>query len=355
MRYSLVDLKLVVAIADAGNVSRGAARCHLAPSSASERLRQLEESLGAPLFRREARGVTPTRAGRVMIEHCRRFLADLEQMHADLAPYAQGVSSQLALYANSSAIASFLPDDLGAFLRAHPDVRVSLEERMSHDIVAAVAEGRADLGVVTWDEGHPDLDFLPYRRDELVVVTPRDDPLAARGAASFGECLARPLVCLWSGSAIHNYLAKRAAALGRPLDVRIQVAGFPAVVALVRAGAGIGIVPRSVLHNLNAEGVSVTKLAERWALRRLSVCVPRDRTRLSGHAGALLAQLLAPPPPPAAAPRRTRTAARATAAFGAAESALRSNPFVTAGTPCKTAASTSQRAPRAAPRPRRKQ
>ncbi len=338
MRYSLVDLKLVVAIADAGNVSRGAARCHLAPSSASERLRQLEDSLGAALFRREARGVTLTRAGRVMLEHCRRCLAELEQMHADLAPYAQGVTSQLTLYANSSAIASFLPDDLGAFLRAHPDVRVSLEERMSHDIVAAVAEGRADLGVVTWDEGHPDLDFLPYRRDELVVVAPEGDPLAARGAVSFADCLARPLVSLWSGSAIHSYLAERATALGRPLDVRIQVAGFPAVVALVRAGAGIGVVPRSVLRNLNAEGVAVAKLAERWALRRLAVCVPRDRTRLSGPASALLARLLAP----------------AAAAFGADEGSVRASPFAAADTRCKTAQPEPASARRASPRKRRK-
>ena len=85
-----------------------------------------------------------TRAGQIMLEHARRCLADLEQMHADLAPYAEGVRSQIALFANSSAIASFLPDDLGVFLRVHPDVRVALEERLSHDIVRAVAEG---LGV----------------------------------------------------------------------------------------------------------------------------------------------------------------------------------------------------------------
>ena len=291
MRYSLVDLKLVVAIADAGNVSRGAARCHLAPSSASLRLRQLEESLGAPLFTREARGVSLTRAGRVMLEHSRRCLAELEQMHADLAPYAQGVTSQITLFANSSAIASFLPDDLGVFLRAYPDVRVSLEERLSHDIVAAVAGGRADLGIVTWDDEHPDLAFHPYRSDELVVVAPDGVALGRRGAVRFADCLAHPFVSLWSGSAIHTYIVGKATAVGRPLDVRIQVAGFPAVVSLVRAGAGIGIVPRSVMRNLNRDGVAMLALDERWATRRLSVCAPRDPARITGPVKALLAQL----------------------------------------------------------------
>lgn len=293
LRYSLVDLKLVVAVADAGNVSRGAARCHLAPSSASLRIRQLEESLGTPLFRREARGVSLTRAGRVMLEHCRRCLAELEQMHAGLAPYAQGVTSLVRLFANSSAVASFLPDALGEFLGTHPDVRVSLEEHLSEDIVAAVAEGRADLGVVTWDDEHPDLAFEPWRHDELVVVAAAGSPLAAGDAVRFADCLVWPFVSLWSESAIHHYLVERAAALGRTLDVRIQVAGFAAVVSLVRAGAGIAVLPRSVLRPLLSDGVAVLTLDERWAPRRLSLCWPRDLTRSTDPAKALLAALRA--------------------------------------------------------------
>jgi DNA-binding transcriptional LysR family regulator len=293
LRYDLVDLKLFVAVAHAGNVSRGAATCFLAPSSASLRITKLEESLGTALFVRGARGVSLTRAGQVMLEHCRRCLAELEQMHADLAPYAEGVKAQVTLFANSSAIASFLPDDLETFLRAWPEVRVSLEERLSHDIVAAVAEGRADLGVVTWDDEHPELLFAPYREDQLVVVAPHAIALGEAGSVAFAECIRHPFVSLWSGSAIHTYIVGKAAALGHPLDIRIQVAGFPAVVALVRSGAGIGIVPRSVLRNLAADGLSILTLREAWAFRQLKVCSRRDDTNLSRPAKALLAQLCA--------------------------------------------------------------
>jgi DNA-binding transcriptional LysR family regulator len=292
LRYSLVDLKLLVAIADAGNVSRGAARCHLAPSSASLRIRQLEESLGAPLFERQARGVTLTRAGRVMLDHCRRCLAELELMHADLAPFARGVASHVTLHATSSAVASFLPDDLGGFLRARPDVRITLEEHVSDEIVAAVAAGRADVGVVSWDDEHPDLAFHPYRSDELCVVVPQEAG-DQRQAIRFADCLGRPFVSLRSASAIHAFLEQKAAALGRALDVRLQVAGFTAVVSLVRAGAGIGIVPRSVLRSLNQQGVAVLRLDERWASRRLRICAPHDAARLGGAAAALVADLAA--------------------------------------------------------------
>ncbi|MCC6193640.1 MAG: LysR family transcriptional regulator [Burkholderiales bacterium] len=290
LRYSLVDLRLVVAIADARNVSRGAARCHLAPSSASLRLRQLEDALGAPLFKREARGVSLTRAGRVMLAHCRACLAQLEKMHADLAPFANGVTSQVRLFATSSAIASFLPDDLGVFLAAHPGVRVSLEEHVTADNALAVVDGRADLGIVTMGDEHPELEYAPYRRDELVVVAPAGAAPSRRDAVRFADCLARPFVSL-AGSAIHRYLQGRAESLGKPLDVRIQVSGFGAVVSLVRAGAGVAIVPRSVLRHLNGDGLAVLKLDERWAARELSVCSPRDRARMSAPANSLLKHL----------------------------------------------------------------
>jgi DNA-binding transcriptional LysR family regulator len=293
LRYDLVDLRLFVAIADAGNLSRGAGAVFLAPSSASQRIRQLEETLGTTLFRREARGVAPTRAGRIVLEHARRCLAELEQMHADLAPYAQGVKSQLALFANSSAIASFLPTDMGGFLGEHPDVRVTLEERLSHDIVRAVVESRADVGVVTWDDAHPGLAFHRYHEDELVVVAPPGAALGQGGRVRFVDCLARPFVSLWSGSAIHTFLAGRAAAIGQRLDVRIQVAGFPAAVALVRAGAGIGIVPRSVLRNLSTEGLAVLTMDEPWAFRPLRVCWRRDDPQRSVHVKTLIARLCA--------------------------------------------------------------
>lgn len=291
MHYSLVDLRLFVAVADAGNVSRGAAHCFLAPSSASLRIKQLEESLGTRLFVREARGVSLTRAGQVMLEHFRRCLAELEQMHANLAPYAQGVKSHVTLFANSTAIASYLPEDLSNFLRAYPAVRVSLEERLSHEIVSSVAEGRADIGVVTWNDEHPDVRFWPYHEDELVIVAPKEQALGQDGRARFVDCLAHPIVSLASGTAIHTFIVGKAAALGYPIDVRIQVAGFSAVIALVRSGAGIAIVPRSVLRNLQGDGVQTLGLQEPWALRRLSVCARSDEKLLSSHALALLEQL----------------------------------------------------------------
>ncbi|CAG9179696.1 HTH-type transcriptional activator CmpR [Cupriavidus laharis] len=288
MHYDLTDLRLFLAIAEEGSVSRGAQRCHLAPSSASLRIKALEEAVGTPLFRRLARGVEPNAAGIVMMEHVRRCIAQLGQMHADLTPFSAGISNHLTLFANNNAINSWLPDDLLPFLRAHPSVRIALEERLGTDIVVAVATGRADLGVIAIDAEHPELTLIPYREDRFVVIAPAGSPTAKKKSVRFAACLSTPFVTLLNGTALHTYLLNHATALGRQLDVRMQVSGYRAVARLVAAGVGIGIVPESALDAAERRRLAIIRLDEPWAVRHHQLCVQPEALASS----ALLASLV---------------------------------------------------------------
>jgi DNA-binding transcriptional LysR family regulator len=290
MRYDLPDLRLVAAIAESGSLTRAAAQVHLAPSSASHRLTQLEAALGVPLFARHARGLAPTAAGESLLRHARQVFAQLEQMHADLAPYASGVASQVTVFANTNAINCFLPEDLGDFLREHPRVRVSLEEQPSPAIVRAVAAGQVDIGVVAAEGGAGNLETSPYRRDRLVLVVPVGHALASQESAAFADVLGEPFVCLHAGSAIHTFMMNHAARLGGRLDVRIQVRSFNAVCRMVVAGVGIGMVPRSSVTAV--DGLKTVEITDPWAPRDLQLCT-RLRAALSPAAAALFAHLAA--------------------------------------------------------------
>ncbi len=276
MAYDLPDLRLVAAIADTGSLTRGAARVHLAPSSASHRLTQLEAALGTPLFLRHARGLTPSPAGEALLRHARQVFAQLEQMHADLAPFASGLTSHVTVFANTNAINCFLPEDLGDFLREHPQLRVSLEEQPSPAILQAVAAGQVDVGVFAGGDTPPGVRTLPYRRDRLVLITPPDHPLAGAGSLRFSAVLAQPFVCLHAGSAIHTFMMNAAADLGARLDVRIQVRSFNAVCRMVGAGVGIGMVPASAAREA-ASRAAVVEIDEPWARRDLRLCVATHR------------------------------------------------------------------------------
>lgn len=295
MRYDLIDLRLFVAIAEAQNLTRGAERVHLAPSSASHRMRVLEESIGTPLLIREPRGVSLTRAGDALLRHARQVFAQLEQLHADLAPYAKGVRGHVSLWANTHATHTFLPDSLAAFLKRHPQVSISLEEHTSPEVVMAVARGEVEVGVVAESIAGADVELIPYRADRLVLIAPADHPLTQETSTAFAAVLDYPFVLLHAGSAIHTFTMNAAAALGRHLEVRIQVRSFEAVCRMVSAGVGIGLVPRSaVTDGASRAPLAVIELDEPWAQRDLQVCV-RKRELLSGFAADLVACLTGQP------------------------------------------------------------
>lgn len=291
MNYDLVDLRLFVAMAEERNLTRGAARACLAPSSASHRLRRLEDALNTPLFERQTRGLALTPAGEALLRNAREVFARIEQMHANLQPFASGIRGHVSLWANTHATHTFLPDDLAGFLKRYPQVSVSLEERTSAEIVVAVAHGEIDVGVLA-DSGHSaGVDLMPYRQDRLVLVVPRGHVLAQRTAVGFAEVLEHPFVMLHTGSAIHTFTTNTAAALGRHLDVRIQVRSFEAVCRMVGAGVGIGLVPRGAVPQAGlTEPPVVIAMDEPWAQRDLQVCTRKGAT-LSGFAAALVRSL----------------------------------------------------------------
>lgn len=292
MNYDLVDLRLFVAMAEERNLTRGAARACLAPSSASHRLRRLEEALKTPLFERQTRGLALTPAGEALLRNAREVFARIEQMHANLQPFASGIRGHVSLWANTHATHTFLPEDLAGFLKQHPQVSVTLEERTSAEIVVAVAGGEIEVGVLADSGSGVGVELVPYRQDRLVLIVPAGHGLAGRSQVGFAEVIDHAFVMLHAGSAIHTFTMNAAAALGRHLDVRIQVRSFEAVCRMVGAGVGIGLVPRGAA--LQVAGLSeppvVLEMNEPWAQRDLQICV-RKGAVLSGFAQALVAHL----------------------------------------------------------------
>lgn len=274
IRYDLVDLRLFISIAEAGNLTRGAERAHLSVGAASMRIKNLEEALGTPLFMRRSKGVTLTPAGDSLLTHARRVFRDLERLHGDLQAFSRGLKGRVRIFANTTAITEILPRALGSYLTSHPHVDVELEERLSPEIARAVADGSADIGILAGNVRTEELQVLPYQKDSLVLAVPCGHPLAARTEIDFVEAMALSFVSLQSGSAIHGFMENIVAEMGLELDIRIKVAGFGSLCRMVEAGVGVGILPGSVAHRLKqSHGIAVVRLTNPWAVRELKICV----------------------------------------------------------------------------------
>jgi DNA-binding transcriptional LysR family regulator len=297
MRFDLVDLRLVLNVADAGNITHGAARSGLALASASERIRDMERELGAPLFERRRRGVTLTPAGLALVRHARQVTQQLEVMRGELADFAKGLRGRVRVLSNTAATLEFLPPLLGSFLAGHPQVDVEIEERPSPEIVRGVARGRAEIGIVADAvDAAAELETFPFAEDQLVLVTPRAHPLAQRRRLAFRDALAHDFLGLPDGNALQEHLANQAARLGATLRLRVRLPGFDAVCRLVESGIGVAVVSRTAaLRCRRTMAIAVVPLGDSWARRRLRLCV-KDERALPVPARALLHHLRRSPP-----------------------------------------------------------
>ena len=180
MRFDLIDLSLFRHIVEAGSITHGSARANLALGAASTRVRNMEETLGAPLLTRGRQGVAPTQAGRALLAHARTMLSQAERLREDLGAYAGGLAGQVRLLSNTNALAEFLPEALSSFLASHPNISVDLEERLSDEIVGLIAEGVGDIGIVAGTVDTGALETYPFRKDKFVLVVSRGHPLAGK-------------------------------------------------------------------------------------------------------------------------------------------------------------------------------
>ncbi|WP_232629839.1 LysR substrate-binding domain-containing protein [Methylobacterium sp. Leaf118] len=293
MRVDLVDLSLFRHVVEAGSITHGAERANLALAAASTRIRAMEVSLGAALLVRGRQGVSPTPAGRTLLAHAREILGQIERMQGDLSVFAGGAVGQIRVLSNTNALTEFLPEALSAYLALHTGVSVEIEERTSDEIVERVADGTADLGIVAGTVDTGTLQTFPFRHDRFVVVVAPGHPLANRAEIGFAEVLEHDLVGLDRPSALTRFLAAKAARIGRPMRLRVQLRSFDAVCRLVECGVGLGIVPETTAHRARrGMAIGLVPLQDAWAARDLMLCL-RDLDALPPFAQEFVAHLRA--------------------------------------------------------------
>ena len=269
-RVDFVTLKLFCAIAQSGSITKGASECHLALSAASRRISELEETVGLTLLERTAKGVTLTQAGHAVMQHALRLFQGFEQFSNELGEYAKGAKGHVRLWANMSALTEFLPNSLASFLKIHPDIQVDVEEQISGDIVKALLDGIADIGVFA--EGTPTagLETSIIGQDELVVVCNKSHPIKSRKNISFEECLAYDFVGLNRGSSLLELTSRQAERLNKQMRLRIQVRSYDAMCQMIAVNLGVGILPiQACAPQIKAMDLKVIRLDEAWAKRNL--------------------------------------------------------------------------------------
>lgn len=291
MHFDLVDLRLLVAIADAGSLSKAAAGFPIALSAASNRLRNFEQRCGLALFNRNADGMEVTPAGRLVLDRARHVLGETEKLKETLRNLAGQRRITLRLAGTTVANSTFLPAALGPFLADYPEIDLQLAEQNSSDVLLSVQAGEVDIGVLDGNLATSGVTSLPFRHDRLVLLVPRGHALAESGTVQLKDALGFAFVCLPPERAMQRFVEEMAMQSARPLQIRVRAPSFSAIAQLVAERAGIAMLPEAVAsRHVHELPVRIVGLDNAWATRELRICI-RDWSSLSTHARQLVGYL----------------------------------------------------------------
>jgi DNA-binding transcriptional LysR family regulator len=290
MRFDLTDLRLFLAVVDAGSITHGAAEAGMSPPAASERLRDMEAAGEVLLLHRGRRGVSPTEAGEALAHHAREILHQMAQMRAEISRYAKGMRATVRILANTAAVTEFLPERLAPWMAINPQVDIELKERQSPDIARSVAAGFAEIGILSSAAETASLISHPFAVDRLVAVFARDHDLARKPQLRLADLLDHPFIALADG-ALQQHIEMQAARLGARLKLRVALRSLEGICRMAGEGVGVGIVPETAARRLRRSAhIAIARLHDGWATRQLSVCV-RSEAELTAPARSLFEHL----------------------------------------------------------------
>ena len=276
-RVDFVTLKLFCAISQSGSITKGANECSLALSAASRRISELEDTVGLMLLDRSAKGVTLTQAGHTVMQHALRLFQGFEQFSNELGEYRKGVKGHVRLWANMSSLTEFLPSALASFLKQHPEIQVEVEEQLSGDIVKALLDGIADIGVLADGTPTAGLDTSIVGHDDLVIVCSKSHPIKSKKRISFEECLSYDFVGLNRGSSLLELTSRQAEKLGKQMRLRIQVRSYDAMCQMIAVNLGVGVLPlQACAPQIKAMDLQAIPLEDGWAKRNLILAMKID-------------------------------------------------------------------------------
>jgi DNA-binding transcriptional LysR family regulator len=235
-------------LADELHFTRAAARLHVAQPALTKRIQQLERSLGVRLFVRTRRSVKLTSDGEVLLEKARHVIRAAEDLAATARRLSDGELGRLRIGFTPSAPHHVLPALMRTFRRQHPAISCMLAEASSEDQIRQILEGELDVGILRPPAVRPStLVCTTFLQEPYVAVLPRSHRLASARAVSLTDLSSEPIVIIARRvvAAIHDQILAACVAAGFTAHIAQEATHIHAVVALVSAGCGVSLLPKS--------------------------------------------------------------------------------------------------------------
>ena len=298
---TLQELRYLVALADTGHFGQAAEACFVSQSTLSTGLKKLEDFLGVIVFDRSLKRVTPTPIGREIVESARRIVEEAARIR-ELASYAKDpMDRTLHLGVIPTLGPYYLPHVLTQVRAEHPKLRLLLREEMTPHMLAHLAEGKLDAGLLALPIDDPSFEVMPLFVEPFLAAVPAAHPLAKSKSIPIEDLASAGLLLLEEGhclraqalDACHLQGLKSEEIRATSLETLRQMVAMDLGVTLIPALAGVG-------NNATGEQIALKPIAKPGAARIIGL-VWRKRSAMSDTIKRL-AETLATKLPPGVLP-----------------------------------------------------
>jgi DNA-binding transcriptional LysR family regulator len=244
MNFDLGDLRAFVAVVDFGSFAAAANTLNLSQPALSRRVEKLESALNVKLFERTTRKVELTTVGRSFIHRARHVLNEVENALIGTRDLAERLSGEVTIACIPSAVRYFLPKVIQAYHERFPGIRIRVVDDTAAEVLTAVAKSSADFGLTYVGTQEPDIVFVPVFEEQFVAACPLEHPLAKKRQVTWAELAKYEYMTVAQGSANRTLIDSALAKAALHPKWYCEVRHVPALVSLIEAGLGIGVVPR---------------------------------------------------------------------------------------------------------------
>lgn len=293
MAFTLRQLRHFVAAAESGQVSRAAQLCHVSQPSITASLRNLEEALGASLFRRHARGLQLTEHGEHFLRHALRVLDAADDAAEAMAGSLDTVDGTINIGMTETITAYLLPDLLRALRRRHPTIRLKVTEERRDAIETGIRAGDLELAIVLVSnlDSFDGLEHRTLSHSPRRLWAPVGHPLLKYADVRLEDVAAYPYILLTMDEHVRT-VEKFWTSRELSPNVTFASSSLEAVRSLVAQGAGISILSDMVYRRWSLDGDRIVKreLADPVPTMDVGLIWQKGRS-LSAAAQALIALL----------------------------------------------------------------
>ncbi|MBE1459770.1 DNA-binding transcriptional LysR family regulator [Nocardiopsis terrae] len=254
--FSIERLRALAAVRTHGSIARAARALHVTPSGMSQQLTKLEREAGQRLLEPAGRTVRLTHAGRVLVGHADRVLAQVTEAQADLADLDRQILGPLRLGGVGSAVRTLLPGALSVLLAAHPRLTPTVRDGEVVSLLPPLLRGELDLVLAESWSSRPVALPAGVRTVELLdervcLALPPGHPLGAResvriaelGGTATGDPVGLPWASCPAGTEPYEAILQALRARGVEPDIRYRLAEIPSQLELVASGLAVALVP----------------------------------------------------------------------------------------------------------------